>query len=230
MRITRGPVDVAGLAFDPATQAELDAHVAAADPHTGYQKESEKAAASGYAGLDANVFVPSAQLARYRAAAVAVGPSDATEVTLINQTIPGGLMGTTGILRCTAGGDFMNSSGSHAWTFRVYAGGVKIYDSGISLSAQATRRPFFAQMSYANRNSAAANQLAGFIDMGTQTAPTTGIGAIVAGATGSTPSAFASDLQTIDTSADWIFKVTMQLDASLSTLDMRISSVLLEVL
>ena len=59
MRITRGPVDVAGLAFDPATQAELDAHVAAADPHTGYQKESEKAAASGYAGLDANVFVPS---------------------------------------------------------------------------------------------------------------------------------------------------------------------------
>ena len=31
----------------------LAAHVAAADPHTGYQKESEKDAASGYAGLSA---------------------------------------------------------------------------------------------------------------------------------------------------------------------------------
>ena len=45
-----------------ATQAELDAHGSAADPHTGYQKESEKAAASGYASLDAGTKVPIAQL------------------------------------------------------------------------------------------------------------------------------------------------------------------------
>lgn len=37
-------------------------HAAAADPHTGYQKESEKDAANGYAGLDANVRVPTARL------------------------------------------------------------------------------------------------------------------------------------------------------------------------
>jgi hypothetical protein len=34
--------------------AKVTAHEAASDPHTGYQKESEKDAASGYAGLDAN--------------------------------------------------------------------------------------------------------------------------------------------------------------------------------
>jgi hypothetical protein len=36
--------------------------VAAADPHTGYQKESEKGAASGYASLDAGTKVPTVQL------------------------------------------------------------------------------------------------------------------------------------------------------------------------
>lgn len=38
-----------------ATQAELDTHAAAADPHTGYQKESEKDAANGYLGIGASV-------------------------------------------------------------------------------------------------------------------------------------------------------------------------------
>lgn len=38
------------------------AHAAAADPHTGYQKESEKSAASGYASLNASTLVPTAEL------------------------------------------------------------------------------------------------------------------------------------------------------------------------
>lgn len=37
-------------------------HAAAADPHTGYQKESEKGQANGYASLGADGLVPSAQL------------------------------------------------------------------------------------------------------------------------------------------------------------------------
>lgn len=48
---------------DFATDAELTSHAAAADPHTGYQKESEKGAANGYAGLGAGALVPIAQLA-----------------------------------------------------------------------------------------------------------------------------------------------------------------------
>jgi hypothetical protein len=57
------------------TAASLDAaHVAAADPHTGYQKESEKAAANGYASLDATTKVPFAQLPTGAAAStVAIG-------------------------------------------------------------------------------------------------------------------------------------------------------------
>lgn len=40
----------------------LDEHIAESDPHTGYQKESEKGAANGYAELDAGGKVPTAQL------------------------------------------------------------------------------------------------------------------------------------------------------------------------
>lgn len=40
----------------------LAAHIAASDPHTGYQKESEKNAANGYAGLDSVALVNTAQL------------------------------------------------------------------------------------------------------------------------------------------------------------------------
>lgn len=43
-------------------QADNEAHVAAADPHTGYQRESEKGAASGYASLGADTLVPQDQL------------------------------------------------------------------------------------------------------------------------------------------------------------------------
>jgi hypothetical protein len=44
------------------SQAKVDAHTAAADPHTVYQKESEKGAASGYASLDSGTKVPTAEL------------------------------------------------------------------------------------------------------------------------------------------------------------------------
>jgi hypothetical protein len=51
-------------AYDPAGTAAsaVSTHAAAADPHTGYQKESEKGAANGYASLDASGLVPAAQL------------------------------------------------------------------------------------------------------------------------------------------------------------------------
>lgn len=38
-------------------------HEAAADPHTGYQRESEKGVANGYAGLGAGGLIPMAQIA-----------------------------------------------------------------------------------------------------------------------------------------------------------------------
>jgi hypothetical protein len=46
--------NAAQAAAEATAATALAAHVAAADPHTGYQKESEKDAASGYAGLNAS--------------------------------------------------------------------------------------------------------------------------------------------------------------------------------
>jgi hypothetical protein len=53
----------ATIARDTEVTSAVSTHEAAADPHTGYQKESEKGAASGYASLDAGTLVPVAQLA-----------------------------------------------------------------------------------------------------------------------------------------------------------------------
>lgn len=52
-----GDFDAAG-----AASSAVSAHAAASDPHTGYQKESEKGAANGYASLDSGGLVPVAQL------------------------------------------------------------------------------------------------------------------------------------------------------------------------
>lgn len=49
-------------ALDADVTAAIAAHAAAADPHTGYQQESEKGAANGYAALDSGTLVPVAQL------------------------------------------------------------------------------------------------------------------------------------------------------------------------
>lgn len=48
--------------FQEAVRDWIAEHASAADPHTGYQKESEKGAASGYASLGSDVKVPVAQL------------------------------------------------------------------------------------------------------------------------------------------------------------------------
>ena len=52
----------AAVARDSEVTSEIATHAGAADPHTGYQRESEKAAANGYASLDGNTRVPLAQL------------------------------------------------------------------------------------------------------------------------------------------------------------------------
>jgi hypothetical protein len=50
-----------GIARDSEVSAAVTAHEGAADPHIGYQKESEKGVASGYASLDGSTLVPTAQ-------------------------------------------------------------------------------------------------------------------------------------------------------------------------
>lgn len=59
--VSLAPGDVGA---DPAgtAAAAVSTHEAAADPHTGYQKESEKNAANGYAGLGSGGKLDAAQL------------------------------------------------------------------------------------------------------------------------------------------------------------------------
>lgn len=58
-----GSTHAAAQAAAEATAASaLAGHVAAADPHTGYQRESEKSAASGYASLNSSTKVPTVEL------------------------------------------------------------------------------------------------------------------------------------------------------------------------
>ena len=50
------------IARDSEVTSAVSTHAGLADPHTGYQKESEKAAAGGYASLDGSILVPQAQI------------------------------------------------------------------------------------------------------------------------------------------------------------------------
>lgn len=50
------------LATETKVSAAITEHAAAADPHPGYQLESEKGAANGYASLDATALIPVAQV------------------------------------------------------------------------------------------------------------------------------------------------------------------------
>ena len=52
----------AATASESYTDGIMVSHLVAADPHTAYQKESEKGVANGYASLDASALVPVAQL------------------------------------------------------------------------------------------------------------------------------------------------------------------------
>ena len=52
----------ATIATNQEVTDAIATHAGAADPHTGYQKESEKGAASGYASLDGSTKVPIAQV------------------------------------------------------------------------------------------------------------------------------------------------------------------------
>lgn len=60
--VTSLVTDLAGKATAGDIASAVSEHASAADPHAGYQLESEKAAANGYASLGADGKVPSAQL------------------------------------------------------------------------------------------------------------------------------------------------------------------------
>jgi hypothetical protein len=127
----------------------LSDHAAASDPHTGYQKESEKDAASGYCGLDSGVLVATARLGSGSPSAAnflrgdrswAVPPGVAVLSSQANDaptsgtgetdahayTIPGG--------KLAADGDTLVVEGGGSWTNNSNAKTVKFYVDGVSMT------------------------------------------------------------------------------------------------
>lgn len=60
--VTTEDIQAAVDAYLAANPLDLTDHLAAPDPHTGYQKESEKGNPNGYAGLNASGVIPDYQI------------------------------------------------------------------------------------------------------------------------------------------------------------------------
>lgn len=60
--VTTEDIQSAVDAYLDANPLDLTAHLAAADPHTGYQKESEKGSANGYPSLNGSGVIPDNQI------------------------------------------------------------------------------------------------------------------------------------------------------------------------
>jgi hypothetical protein len=70
-------VEIPAAAVDPVVSGAVETHEGAADPHTGYQKESEKSQPDGYASLGPDGLVPLAELPP-----LAQALDDLTDVTI----------------------------------------------------------------------------------------------------------------------------------------------------
>lgn len=103
---------------EAAARATADSnHVAAADPHTQYQKESEKDAANGYLGADANARLTSTKL-QVSATDRLIGRDTASAGASEELTVGGGVefTGTGGIQTSAFTGDVTKAAGGTALT------------------------------------------------------------------------------------------------------------------
>jgi hypothetical protein len=138
----------ATIARDSEVSAAVAAHEAAADPHPGYQRESEKGQANGYAGLDATGKVPAGQLpaqsgggnSRVVLAADVTASATANALTDVpGLSIPltaGQAIGFRFVVRYTAAA---TTTGSR-WTLNGPATSLLLYRSEYTLTA--TSRTF----------------------------------------------------------------------------------------
>lgn len=119
----------AGIARDSEVTAAVATHEAAADPHTQYQKESEKGVANGYASLDAGATIPDSQIpasiARDSEVAASYQPLDA-ELTAI-----------AGLTSAANKGIQFTGSGTAA-TFDLTAAGKALLDDASAADQRAT--------------------------------------------------------------------------------------------
>jgi hypothetical protein len=127
-----------GLASDAEVATAVSDHAAAADPHTVYQKESEKGAVSGYASLDASTLVPVAELATGTADATVFLRGDRTWASLgYAEAIGNGVLTTI---------DVVHTLGTMAivWSLWDIAAGTEVAPSTATIVDANTLRFTFA--------------------------------------------------------------------------------------
>jgi hypothetical protein len=131
------------------TDAGLAAHVAASDPHTQYQKESEKGQASGYASLDGSGLVPDAQIpsaiARDSEVTAAVAAEATARDTAIATAIANLINGAPGALDTLKElADAINDDASFAASVTTALAGKvasSLYDANTILKADSDDTP-----------------------------------------------------------------------------------------
>jgi hypothetical protein len=91
------------------------------------------------------------------------------ETALLSQVIAGGAMGSSGILRVSIYGDYLNNSGANrTLRFRILFGGVVLHDDnpGAGILTSATRRGWFSQFHIANLGATNSQSFNGFSGLG----------------------------------------------------------------
>ncbi len=125
------------LATDAEVASAIATHEAAADPHSGYQRESEKGAASGYASLDANAKVVEDPAAAATTAGVDKIPKAGTGGTIDKDFVPvmvgasASVAGAKGLVPAPAAGDQEKVlSGAGTWVAQSSGGGDNVSVNG----------------------------------------------------------------------------------------------------
>lgn len=127
----------ASLATDAEVATAISDHAAAADPHPGYQRESEKGAASGYASLDANAKVVEDPAAAATTAGADKIPKAGTGGTIDKDFVPvmvgasASVAGAKGLVPAPAAGDQEKVlSGAGTWVAQSSGGGDNVSVNG----------------------------------------------------------------------------------------------------
>ena len=156
-----------------------------------------------------------AALSRVATATRALGliSNSATETSVFSETVPGGLMGPSGIVRCRWFGRYDNSStAGRQLRVRINFGGVLIYND-ITQNLSQTQGLHSIELNFeiANLASVSSNIMYGYARIQEMDPADTGFGNITGGTAYESNAQIGSAVLTTDTDQDQTIEITMQL-------------------
>jgi hypothetical protein len=129
------------------------------------------------------------------------------ETNLISFTIPGGVMGTDGVLALNFGGNIANNSGANRTVrVRIYLGATLMYDDTSAAMVTGASYPLVGRLVLNSNSSASSQRLTGTLMIGGGPA-TTGLGDLATDEIISTTP--LQGTAAVDTSTDQTFRITV---------------------